>query len=175
MAKRFKRPSKFQPEWARYNMSASKKGPSYVHCKVCAVDISVFRDYRVAPIDQLPAFVPSDDAAVDYFWFAMGELKVITDLTSLRFGIAKILLVLPHSNADPERLFSMVRKIETEHRKRLDPSTICDLLSTKINNDNVCYDNKHLVSDSFLRSVNTATRRSFERSTSMETMDSSTS
>ena len=96
-------------------MSASKKGPSYVRCKVCAVDISVFRDYRVAPIDQLPAFVPSDDAAVDYFWFAMGEPKVITDLTSLRFGtlskLAKILLVLPHSNADPERLFSMVTKL----------------------------------------------------------------
>ena len=138
-----------------------------------------FRDYRVAPIDQIPAFVPSDDAAVDYFWFAMGELKVITDLASLRFGtlskLAKILLVLPHSNADPERLFSMVRKIETEHRERLDPSTVCDLLSTKINNDNVCYDNKYLVSDSFLRSVKTATRRSLERSTSMETMDSSTS
>ena len=39
----------------------------------------------------------------------------------------------------------------------------------------VFYDNKHIVSDSFLRSVKTATRRSFECSTSMETMDSSTS
>ena len=36
VAKRFKRPSKlnFQTEWARYNMLASKKDPSYVHCKV---------------------------------------------------------------------------------------------------------------------------------------------
>ena len=135
-----------------------------------------FRDYRVTHNDQLPAFVPSDDAAVDHFWVAMGEVKAITDLTSLRFGtlskLAKILLVLPHSNVDPERLFSMVRKIETEHRTRLDPSTVCDLLSTKINNDSACYDNKHLVSDSFLRSVKTATRRSLQHSASTEAMDS---
>ena len=41
VAKRLKGPSKWQPEWMRYNMSTSKKGPSYVHCKVCAVDFSV--------------------------------------------------------------------------------------------------------------------------------------
>ena len=29
----------------------------------------------------------------------------------------------------------MVRKIETGERRRLDPSTVCDLLSAKINND----------------------------------------
>jgi hypothetical protein len=135
-----------------------------------------FRDYRIAPDDQLPVFMPSDSAAVDHFWFAMGELKAITDLSTLRFGnlvkLAKILLVLPHSNVDPERLFSMVRKIETDQRKRLDPSTVSDLLSTKINNDHACYDNKHLTSESFLRSVKTATRRSLERSSSTETMDS---
>ena len=39
--KRLKRSSKWQPEWTRYKMSASKKGPSYVYCKVCAVDFSV--------------------------------------------------------------------------------------------------------------------------------------
>ena len=136
-----------------------------------------FRDYHVAPDHQLPAFVPSDDAAMDHFWAAMGELRVINDLTRRRFGslskLAKILLVLSHSNVDPERLFSMVRKIETEHRRCLDPMTVCDLLSTKINNDNACYDNKHLISDSFLRAVKTATYRSLEHCASRETMDSS--
>ena len=132
-----------------------------------------FRDYRVAPDCQLPAFVsgPSDvtesestSGTLDNFWAAMGELRSITDSTLLRFGtlshLAKIMLVLPHSNADPERLFSMVRKIDTEQRRRLDPSTLCDLLCIKINNDNVCYDNKYLLPDRFLRSVKTATRRS---------------
>ena len=101
----------------------------------------------------------------------MAEQKAITDSASLRFGtlaqLAKTLLVLPHSNADPERLFSMVRKIETEQRKRLDPSTVCDLLSTKIN-DTVCYDNKHLVHEDMLRSVKTATRRSMEQAATHE-------
>ena len=66
-----------------------------------------FRDFRIAADDQLPVFVPSDTAAVDRFWAAMGELKAVIDLTVLRFGtlveLAKLLLVLPHSNADPER------------------------------------------------------------------------
>ena len=74
---------------------------------------------------------------VDHFWATMAEQKNITDSASLRFGtlaqLAKTLLVLPHSNAEPDRLFSMVRKFETEQRKRLDPSTVCDLPSTKIN------------------------------------------
>ena len=63
----------------------------------------------------------------------MSKVKLVTDINTSRFGtlaqLAKILLVLPHSNADPERLFSMVRKIETEQRKHLDPSTDRDLLS----------------------------------------------
>ena len=92
----------------------------------------------------------------------MGELRSILDSTVLQFDtishLAKIMLVLPHSNANLERLFSMVRKFDTEQRRRLGSSTLCDLLCTKINN--VCYDNKYLLSDWFLRSVETATRRS---------------
>ena len=107
----------------------------------------------------------------------MGELRAINDLTGRPFGtlskLAKILLVLPHSNADPEWLLSIVRKIETEHRRCLDPSTVCDLLITKINNDKACYDNKHPISDIFLRSVKTATCRSLEHCASRQTMDSS--
>ena len=57
-----------------------------------------FRKYRVAPNHQLPAFVPSDNAAMDHFWAAMGELRAIADFTDRRFGtlskLAKILLVL---------------------------------------------------------------------------------
>ena len=41
VAKKPKRPSKWQPEWARYNMSASTRGSTYVYCKVCATDFSV--------------------------------------------------------------------------------------------------------------------------------------
>ena len=130
-----------------------------------------FSDYRAANDDQLPSFDLREDAAVDHFWAAMSEIPTVTDADTLRFGmlsaLAKVLLVLPHSNADPERLFSMVRKIQTELRGNLDPSTVCDLLSVKINNDHPCYDNKHLLKDSLILSAKTATRRSLQRSDSV--------
>ena len=76
-----------------------------------------FHDFRSATECQLLSFIASDDSAVDGFWEAMANIHSITDLESFHFcylsKIAQTLLVLPHSNADPERLFSMVRKIET--------------------------------------------------------------
>ena len=121
-----------------------------------------FQDYRACSDSQLPKYDPKEDT-VDYFWSALGKVKSVTDHESLRFSLlsqlAKRLMILPHSNADPERLFSMVRNIVTDHRRRLDPSTICDLLSAKVNNSKPCFDNSHLLSDDFLNSVKTATKR----------------
>ena len=127
-----------------------------------------FRDYRAAPLDQLPTYDPCEAAgAIDHFWAAMAEVKSVTNLEVYRFGtlssFAQVLLVLPHSNADPERLFSMVRKIETEARGNLDPSTVCDLLSVKINNDTPCYSNSHLINDSMLQKAKKATTESLKK------------
>jgi hypothetical protein len=125
--------------------------------------ISEFQFYRIASNDMLPTFQVGEAAAVDYFWTAMSEVRCAIDKESFQYELlsklAKILLVLPHSNADPERLFSMVRKICTEQR---DPSTICDLLCVKLNNSNPCYDNKDLLSQDSLRSVKTAALRSLD-------------
>ena len=44
----------------------------------------------------------------------------------------------------------MVRKIETEQRKHLDPSTVRDLLSIKLNNYTPCFENEHLMSKDML-------------------------
>ena len=92
----------------------------------------------------------------------MADVRSVTDSDSFHYGIlsrlAKVLLVLPHSNSDPERLFSMVRKIETEQRKQLDSSTVCDFLSVKVNNDNPCYGNKPLITEKMLLSAKSATR-----------------
>ena len=78
----------------------------------------------------------NEHAALDHFWAAVAEIHSVTDIETYRFGLlarlAKTLLVLPHSNADPERLFSMVWKIETDQQKYLEISTLCDLLSVKI-------------------------------------------
>ena len=50
------------------------------------------------------------------------------------------LLSLPHSNADTERIFSIVRKIITDYRTEMEQNTLCALLECKVNNDNCCYD-----------------------------------
>ena len=47
---------------------------------------------------------------------------------------------LPHSNADCERICSMVRMVHTETRKSLHADTITALLQCRINFDSHCYD-----------------------------------
>ena len=104
-----------------------------------------------------PISIITVDAAIDHFWADVGDVRTVTDLETLRFGklaeLSKALLVLPHSNADPERLFSMVRKIYTELRRHMDPTTLSDLLSVKLNNDNPCYLNETLMSENFIETA----------------------
>ena len=73
----------------------------------------------------------------------MGKLDDIFSATK-RFGVlsklAKTLLVLPNSNADSERAFSIIKKIHTEFRSDLNNDTICGLLSCKFNQNQCCYD-----------------------------------
>ena len=64
---------------------------------------------------------------------------------SILSRIGKVLLVLPQSNVDPERLSGMVQKITTKQRSQLDPSTVCGLLSLTLNTSYPCYDNKSLM------------------------------
>ena len=47
--------------------------------------------------------------------------------------LMKTYLLLPHSNADSERVFSMVNKICTEHRADLAQDMVAALLSVKVN------------------------------------------
>ena len=123
-----------------------------------------FRDFRASTLDELPLFDPKEAGAIDHFWAAMAEVPSVMDSEIHRYStlskFAQTLFILPHSNADPERLFSMVRKIEIEERRQLDPSTVCDLLSVKINNDTPCYSNEHLINDDMFLKARSATRKS---------------
>ena len=56
------------------------------------------------------------------------------------FKLMAGLLSIPSSNADSERGFSMLRKIHTDQRSRLDHSTVVSLMSLKFNCDSCCYD-----------------------------------
>jgi hypothetical protein len=56
--------------------------------------------------------------------------------------LALACVVLPNSNAvaDSERIFSMLKKIQTEHRSELVNDTICSLICAKQNKNMECYE-----------------------------------
>ena len=99
----------------------------------------------------------------------MSVLSQPGDLQKKRFahlsGLCKVFLVLPHSTADPECLFSMIRKIETDQCSSLSPSTVCSLLSVKINTDQECFRSEELFSADLLKAAKTATERSLKERT----------
>ena len=55
------------------------------------------------------------------------------------FKLAKACCVVPVSNADPERIFSMMKKIQTDMRSELHNDTVCFLVCAKQNQDVQCY------------------------------------
>ena len=117
-------------------------------------------EYRSLPDGQLPVY-----KTLDEFWTRMGELpQPAGDVDAKRFGnlaeFFKVLLVLPHSTADPERLFSMIGKVDTSQRSSLLPSTVCDILSVTINTDQECFRSKELFTPHLLAKAKSATMHS---------------
>ena len=82
-----------------------------------------------------------DSGDCDKYWASI--LKEKTHLGHVRFPKMKVLfatlLCLPHSNADSERAFSHVRKINTEYRKSLGVDTLTNYLQVKLNCELKCY------------------------------------
>lgn len=86
---------------------------------------------------NLEALVPNyKNLPVDEFW---GKLSKVRSVSSgqLRFReisqLMKVLLVLPNSNCDVKRAFSIVRHIKTEFRSQMSQQTLVNLMSCKIN------------------------------------------
>ena len=51
------------------------------------------------------------------------------------FLVAKLILVIPHSNAEEERVFSLIRKNKTAFRPNLDPKgTLSSIITIKLAN-----------------------------------------
>ena len=90
-----------------------------------------FMEFAMATDTELPPM----DGGLDAFWAAMatrttaGEDHPFATLSA----VMKVYLLMPHSNADSELVFSMVNKIDTEHRSELAQDTIAALLSVKMN------------------------------------------
>ena len=90
-------------------------------------------EYAVATDADLPAM----DDGVYTFWSAMASLK--TGAGHYKYSTISILmktyLLLPNSNEDSERVFSMVNKICTEHRADLAQDTVAAVLSVNLRVD----------------------------------------
>eukprot|EP00057_Strongylocentrotus_purpuratus_P020198 XP_011674672.1 PREDICTED: uncharacterized protein LOC105443327 [Strongylocentrotus purpuratus] len=102
-----------------------------------------FLPYQVDPLLNV-----SLDKRADEVWTEIRTLKDhVTD--KLKYdNLGKLMhaiLALPHSNADDERLFSIVRKNSTEFRPSLKTTTLSDILTKKLRNQAMkvpCYDMK---------------------------------
>ena len=106
------------------------QGEKLDHLKIEAFDFQM-----AGPID-LPE---SND--VDDFWAKLHHIKSLGSTESTYatlLVLVRALLALSVSNADSERYFSMVRKIDSEDRSHLECSTVASLLTLKINVDENC-------------------------------------
>ena len=65
-----------------------------------------------------------NDMPIDRFWREVGALKTGEDLLyKLVSRLAAVMLVVPHSNASPDRIFSMINKNLSQERSRLNKDT----------------------------------------------------
>ena len=125
-----------------------------------------FREYKSLPDSHLPM---THKNALEQFWALMAEKpRIVGESNVKQFGhlvsFCKTLLILPHSTADPERLFSMISKVDTSQQSNLHAQTVCDLLSVKINNHHECYESDHIFTPEVLCHAKTATTRSLNKS-----------
>ncbi|XP_048237948.1 uncharacterized protein LOC125372340 [Haliotis rufescens] len=96
-----------------------------------------FLEYSLTPPEELP----SSTLKPEQYWIKLQKQKTLDGTRRFKYlsALAIKLCLIPNSNADTERLFSMVKKIKTEGRSELDNSTVCALLSCKVNCKDPCY------------------------------------
>lgn len=98
----------------------------------------------------------------DVQWSAVGEIR--NPDGKLKFGrVAKLMLdvlVIPHSNAQCERIFSSVKKTRTEFRASMSNSALQNLLLAKDHQSGPCYEKTH--SAAFLKKAKSATVKSLQ-------------
>ena len=104
-------------------------------------------DYKLSPPSAIPSVhrepgKPTKCAELSVYWQEIGRMKTLCGTP--RFPnftpLAECILSLPISNADTERVFSIVRKIVTDYRTEMDQSTLCALVLCKLNSNSNCYD-----------------------------------
>ena len=99
---------------------------------------------RTEALDFQMASLPTSTTGmdVDEFWASIHEIRTVDTnqpVYSTLLVLIRALLALPASNADSERCFSMVRKIDSEDKSHLERTTVASLLALKLNVDEDCF------------------------------------
>ena len=120
--------------------TAAKLLPQVIKTEEISVLMEEFMDYCITP---LPPEVKSI-TDVDRFLHAVGKMQNVSGV--IRYPIlttlAKAIIVIPHGNADTERLFSHVGLNKTKQRNSLSISTLNSLLMIQFNRQQNCFDFK---------------------------------
>jgi hypothetical protein len=83
-------------------------------------------DYKLAPSSSMPTTTD-----LCSYWQGVGEMCGLDGTSRFPHFTKLAVLALPVSNADTERVFSIVKKIVTSYRTDLERRTLCALVSCK--------------------------------------------
>ncbi len=127
-----------------------------------------FMDFTLSPgdlpiIDIYNAVDHTKKACAEHFWWEVGQMMTLSG--ELRFPnlyrLMAGLLSIPCSNADAERVFSVLRKVHTDQRASLSHETIVHLFSIKFNDTSYCFDTE--LSEELITKCKKATRLSLNK------------
>ena len=100
-----------------------------------------FMDFCTSPLPSKVTAITE----VDEYWQVISQIKDCLE-TEYRYStlakLTKAILVIPHGNADTERLFSHIDLNKTKHRNRLGISTLNSFLTVQFNVHQKCYEFK---------------------------------
>ena len=101
-----------------------------------------FSEYQLLRDSDIPDHVMGScktdrgDLKLDLLWSFIGQMKDHAEnaLLFLRlWKVVRLILTIPHSNAEEERVFSIVRKNKTSFLRRLDPEeTLASIVTVKL-------------------------------------------
>ena len=116
-----------------------------------------FTDFQTMQDTEIPSYIWADAKVrekdeggdvveyhrMDVLWSYLGTVKDIVT-GQLRFSrlakIAKLVLTIPHSNVDEERVFSLVRQNKTDFRSSLSlDGTLASILTVNMSSEEPCY------------------------------------
>ena len=100
-----------------------------------------FMDFCTSPLPPKVTAITE----VDKYWHAISQIKDCLETEyhySTLAKLAKAILVLPHANADTERLFNHIGLYKMKHRNTLGISMLNSLLTVHFNVPKKCYEFK---------------------------------